>query len=89
MNKYLFIKMPDNSEWRVPVQTIADNRTETRGCTEKETEEFFTKLPDEIVDWAVNDMNWSDVSGVAEKTSDPDVDYDNGWVNGEKMLGDE
>lgn len=96
--KYLRITMPDNSKWDVPVSVIASNRAFYYGekhkdefptivDARKDTEELFNSDPFEIEDWAQNNMNWSYVSAHAVKVSDPDkVDYQEGWVNGEKEV---
>lgn len=92
MKKYMTIEMPDKSVWQVPVAVIASNRAEAYkhefgGDIERSLAEdtipLFTDTY-EIEDWAANNMNWRDVAKHAVMVSGGDVDYQAGWVNGEK-----
>lgn len=93
MKKYMTVEMPDKSVWRVPVAVIASNRAEAykhefnddsfRSLIEN-TIPLFKDDEYEIKDWAQNNMNWSDVLKHAEMVSFGNVDYQDGWVNGEK-----
>jgi hypothetical protein len=89
--------MPDGSKWDVPVAVIANHRAkhyahEFQGNVKDsltcDTNILFSSDPFEIEDWAANNMNWSDVYRFAVKASDGEdvVDYQDGWVNGEKEL---
>lgn len=42
----------------------------------------------EIQDWAANNMNWSDVASVAMLAvpAPSDIDFEEGWVNGDKEI---
>jgi hypothetical protein len=40
----------------------------------------------EIEDWAANNMNWVDVQAIAVKVSIKEVNFQEGWVNGEKEV---
>lgn len=91
-NKMLRIEMSDGSKWDVPVMTIARDRAkhyadEFGGDVEKSlNEDTLPCFEDnyEIGDWAANNMNWDDVVGDAIQVSPPtEVDYQEGWVNGE------
>jgi len=96
LNKHLIVEMPDGSEWSIPVSWIADNHSEYYAERESvtldeakiETMEIF-KDDYEIIDWASNNMDWDDVVDYAEMISEPEVDYDDGWINGEKKVLDE
>lgn len=93
MGKELHITMPDNSVWAVPVQMIATHRAEyyshefggdvARSLAE-DTLPLFRADDYEIKDWAANNMNWSDVQHAARCVTPGDVDFDEGWANGEK-----
>jgi hypothetical protein len=98
MKKTLVVTMPDGSRWGMPVLTIARNRADhyksefggnfNRSLNE-DTIPLFTSDPDEIADWAANNMNWADVKVLAHLVKAPPVvDYQEGWVNGEKELED-
>jgi hypothetical protein len=92
MKKYMIVERPDLTRWKVPVEIIARNRAEyyahefdgdiERSLAE-DTIPLFTDTY-EIEDWAANNMNWRDVAKHAVMVSGGDVDYQEGWVNGEK-----
>jgi hypothetical protein len=87
--------MPDCSKWDVPVSVIAQNRAEyykdafdgdLQRSLDEDTLPLFEASRFEIEDWAANNMNWSDVERVAMMTSQPEIDYQEGWVNGGKEV---
>ncbi|WP_312817212.1 hypothetical protein [Atlantibacter subterraneus] len=87
--------MPDNSVWAVPVQIIATNRADyyakefggdIQRSLAEDTLPLFRASEYEIEDWAANNMNWSDVQHAARCVTPGEVDYDDGWVNGEKSV---
>jgi hypothetical protein len=100
--KYLEVIMPDGSKWDIPAKIIAENRAKyyAEHDTDKTSGEEFDKVfkeevelllndpdgEDVIIDWAANNMNWSDVKDFAVKVSDMEVDYQEGWVNGDKEV---
>lgn len=64
-------------------------KTDKETYNEKLIEEynFAIKNKDEIQDWASNNMDWDDVKAHAKKVTDnKDVDFQEGWVNGEKEV---
>lgn len=92
--KMLRITMPDGSVWDVPAMLIAANRTnyyaEKDGFkpgSKEYVEEFdFSMTKSELIDWSANNMNWSDVSASAKMVKNGEVDYQEGWVNGDKEV---
>jgi hypothetical protein len=83
--KYLRVTMPDGSKWDVSAKVIAGNRAEYYADDDPDTsydEEY------ELQDWAANNMNWHEVKDIAKKAEiePPAVDYQEGWVNGEKEI---
>jgi hypothetical protein len=99
--KYLVIEMPDGSEWEVPVQPIVqdrakyyaelDSRKNGTPYLERYNEELEFSLNDdaEAIDWAKNNMNWSDVQSLAVKVKEPPpVDFQEGWCNGDSYIYD-
>lgn len=97
MAKHLQITMPDGSKWAVPVEVIAMNRAtyyaKNDGITveeslNKDTYPLFESDEFEIEDWAANNMNWSDVEHLAVCTGKGEVDFDDGWANGDKAVID-
>lgn len=91
--KYLRVTMEDGSQYDVPSKTIAINRAEyfadkdTDGTRDERLIDQYNYCMDddsELIDWATNNMNWSDVKDQAEKVTDnKDVNFQEGWVNGE------
>lgn len=88
-----FVTMPDGSVWRVPVVLIAMDRAKyyaehdeisLNESLNEDTTPLFKGDPDEIADWAKNNMNWEDVVSTAIMVTGPtEYDMQDGWVNGE------
>lgn len=93
--KYYVTTMTDGSKWGVPAEIIAQNRAEYYAEHDPDTtyqEEFdammqwFDTGDFEFEDWAQNNMNWSDVQNHAvmlEPATQPLIDWDECWMNGE------
>ena len=100
MKKLYTIEMPDKSIWGVPVEIIARSRAsfyaydynnDVELSLEKDTLPLFDSDYYEILDWAENNMNWEDVVEHAILLQNPPtyhVDYQEGWLNGEKHVVD-
>lgn len=97
IEKYLQVTMPDGSKWRVPVKIIAEDAAEYYAETDeyngdlkaarKMVQELFDSDDYEIEDWAANNMNWKDVKSYAAcVVTPPEVDFQEGWVNGDKEI---
>lgn len=95
--KVLRVNMPDGSKWDVPVSVIAQNRAENyaheyggdvQRSLDEDTLPLFEADHYEIADWAANNMNWEDVERVAQMASASEIDYQEGWVNGGKVIVD-
>jgi len=95
--KYLWVTMGDGSKWDIPAQPIVEKRARyyAKSDTGKESGLEFDKVFKQLIedtddydieDWASNNMNWSDVKDVAVKVSTMEVDFQEGWVNGEKEV---
>lgn len=94
------IDMPDGFTYGVPVERIARHRAERYADKEyggdigqslrEDTLPLFDAHKDEIVDWAINNLNWSDVSQYAVVLDKKlqKVDMEGAWVNGEHTLID-
>ena len=91
--KYI-VTMPDESKWEIPVLIIAKHRASFYHSKSGDdvqdfvlylnrTTELFNDDDFEIEDWATNNMNWVDVLSHAVCIDNPNVDFDEGWVNGE------
>lgn len=88
MKEYVFLTMPDYSEWRLPVSVILDNYikhlVEYDGMSEEDAREDATQLFEsdnyEINDWLMNNMNWNEFSDHLIRISEPkNPNYENDW----------
>jgi hypothetical protein len=78
----MIVEMPDNSKWEIPLKIVEDNMKEN-GIDD----EYLDNYDDfDFIDWAQNNMNWSDVLPFAKMVSSPVVDFEDGWANGEKEI---
>lgn len=96
--RYLHVEMPDRSVWSVPVWIIVldrasfDMKRREHGDIVRIIEEDvipqFRESIFDLKDWASNNMNWEDVEDYAcqVQSYEEPVDYQEGWVNGEKSL---
>lgn len=93
--KYLRVEMEDGSSYDIPVSVIAKNRAEyymdefnndLQKSLDEDTNPLFESDSYEIEDWAANNMNWDEVESIAVKVSSGSVDFQEGWVNGEKEI---
>lgn len=92
--KYLLVTMPDDSRWKVPAKLVAEDRAKyyslRDGGSPKDVlktfnneKQYTLEDDEELIDWARNNLNWSDVSGQAVKVDDEaTTDFQEGWVNG-------
>jgi hypothetical protein len=98
MKRLMTITMSDGSKWGVPVDMIARNRAthyanEYGGDVERSlAEDTIPHFDDDhwnIVDWAGNNMNWSDFDGHQVKVADAtEPDFQEAWMWGEKGFVD-
>jgi hypothetical protein len=89
--KQIQITMPDGSIFGVPAELVAQNRARYYGDKEgyqSRIKEYENTLKDnrELLDWAQNNMNWSDVAHAAILIRPGKVDYQEGWVNGTRRV---
>jgi hypothetical protein len=78
-NMYVTVPMPDGL-WGVPVRTIVNHRVAyyapeggmEYGEALKETLELFESDDYDIVDWALNNMDWGEVESAAVKLREPE-----------------
>lgn len=100
--KAIIVDMPDG-EWAVPLDVIARDRAtvyapEFGGDVQRSLDEDTLVLfgePDgagesEAIDWADNEMNWSDVEPHAFRLPGevPAIDRQEAWLDGEKWIAD-
>lgn len=88
--KFLRVTMPDNSMWKVNVDEIAEDRaeyySESKGEDYDEILKETLENEDILIDWAENNMDWSTIQPKAIKIKDGNVDYEDGWHNGDKTI---
>ncbi len=97
---WIIATMPDG-KWRIPADVIAHSRSHYYATIDVErgdapdydtayNREYRYAMTDEVelIDWASNNMDWSEVKDkverVPEKTAE--IDYDREWTNAEKVL---
>lgn len=97
--QFFKVTMRDGSVWSIPVEVIARDRAENykeefdndveRSLAE-DTWPLFESDPYEVVDWAINNMNWSDVENSALRITAPPPltadDFQEGWMNGDNEV---
>lgn len=87
MTKHLRVTMPDGSKWDVPIGIIARSYVGHYGEADATLDEMIDRYNEELVDWAENNMGWSDVAGEARQVGAAEtVDYQDGWMNGDKEI---
>ena len=76
--QYLIAKMPDGSEWDIAASYIALHRArhhaegqENPHAVLKRELDAGLSNPDLLLDWARNDMDWSDVAEYAYRITRP------------------
>ena len=98
--KVLIVTMPDSSWWEIPAHIIIDSMARYNAeedVREGDAEEFddayanhyayAEEVPDEMIDWATYDMNWSDMKSHAQCIKDPaPQDYDDAWCDADKWV---
>ena len=104
MTKFIHVTMPDRLVWRVPAQVVADDRARyyaerqqgALNWVEIYDKEYETTLQDddELLDWAANNMNWTDVVDQAMLVPQTTqkltpLEWQEGWVNGPKQIIEE
>jgi len=88
----IHVEMPDGTVWAVPANIVADDAakyySERNGGTFEQERKVTLEDDDELLDWASNNMDWSDVEKHAHciLSVEPDVDYQDGWINGNKTV---
>lgn len=98
IDKELHATMPDGSVWAIDVDFIAGNRAQYYASTgefesleqslDEDTIPLFLSDEYSIEDWAENNLNWDEVKEFARMVSPPDVNYQDGWINGDKEIVD-
>ena len=86
ITKKLILTSPEGDEWAIGVQHIITHRANVYGGTDEsfqKTVNLFESDDFEIEDWAVNNMNWSDVESYAVKVKECKLDMDTAWAEGE------
>lgn len=90
--KYLRVTMPDGSKWDVPlsvvVEDVVSHYANRNGDPRGNIETIYDDMDNsDFIDWARNNMNWSDVEGHAAKSSDAELpDFQEGWCNGDHEI---
>lgn len=93
MIKVITVNMPDGSQWEVPCSVIAEDRAvyyaEDTDKEKRPYDEVYKETMsdmDILIDWGENNMNWSYLKQYANIVKNPNVDYEEGWANGYKVI---
>lgn len=81
--------MSDRSEWDIPIEIIAEDIAKHYSDNEDEYQtEFDDAMKDSsmLIEWADNNLNWSDVESHAKIHKHGFVDYQEEWANVEKYV---
>lgn len=94
-NKELRVTMPNGVKYDIPVSVIAHHRANYYldffdgsmfESLENNTLPLFEKHEYKIIEWANNNMDWLDVAGYAERVEEKEINFQQGWLNGEKTI---
>lgn len=87
--------MSDLTVWQIPTMVIAENRAkfymdefgdDLQRSLDEDTLPLFED-DSEILDWASNNMNWSDVANFAVQIKEErEPDYEKDWCNAKKKV---
>lgn len=96
MRQELIVTFNDGKSWSIPVELIALSRANyyknIDNCSFRyaldETCQVFEKYPEEILDWAQNNMNWEDVKDRARFVGEQkdNSSYNQQWCNAEMSI---
>ena len=93
MGKFLAVEFSDGTTYVIPVKFTAEHRASYYANLDADRGEdfqsvydaevrFALKCTDEILDWAANNMDWSDVHDVAKLLRrDVPADYEAEWAS--------
>lgn len=91
MSKRIHVTMKDGSVWAFPAEIVAKRRAQfyadlpgaAQGDYDQEFE-YAMRHHYELTDWAVGNMNWSDVAPHAVQIEPPaEADYEDSWLYGD------
>jgi hypothetical protein len=91
----LIATMLDGSVWHIPANRIAESRAKHLHERHIDDPEYaYDKVlaevladPDDLMDWATNDTNWSDVEDVATQVVPPrPIDMQDAWVRADLFI---
>ena len=98
MKNCLIVEFPDRSIFQIPIGIIALNRAEYYAIKEggddavkystifEEEYQYTLGDPTELIDWASNNMNWSDIEDYAIQETTKGVDFNEEWASAIKSV---
>ncbi|QHW35796.1 hypothetical protein GZH47_33425 (plasmid) [Paenibacillus rhizovicinus] len=92
-SKYMQVRMPDGSLWQFPIEVVATHKGENDDCevdyVPDAVELAMKESDDVLINWAINEMHWSDLAPHAEQIEPPTTtDYERAWMNSEPKIVD-
>ena len=95
VEKAIIVTMPDSSQWQIPCKVIAEDRAvyyaEDTDKNKRPYDEVYEETMsnmDLLLDWGENNIKWSFLKQYAKMIKTPNVDYEDGWCNGDKRIVD-
>ena len=85
------VAFPNGEQWEFPAQLVADSRDASYADEEEDSIGFIragSLDAFDLRDWAVNNMNWSDVAVHAKKVQDPPPirDFEEAWLQADRSI---
>jgi hypothetical protein len=90
MKKVIIVTMPDSSQWEVPCNVIAEDRadyySDVRELNYDSVYDQTIENNELLISWAENEVNWHNVRQYAKMIKEPNIDYEEGWESGYKII---
>lgn len=88
--KYIYIKMADNTYWKLPCDIIANYRALYYEVNENY---LYDEIYDEtinddkiLIDWMSNNISFDDIKDEVILVKKEDINYDNNLINNNKFI---
>lgn len=87
----MHVTFENGEAWAFPVQIVADNRDKHYADENEDTVRGIAEGSHDdgdLTEWAINNMNWSDVQDYAVQvpTKPTPFDYQNGWLSADREI---
>lgn len=93
MSKVIRLSMSDGSVWEIPAHVVADHRAtyyaELDGSSYQVEYDLVLENASELLDWAGNNMDWTDVKQAAKRVRGSLLDFDEEWRCADMTVGEQ